>query len=104
MLKETVTVDEVIEFLNEVLAIDGDAICNLVETRVACNAALANHPTVQVSPQDGNYTVGLLGILNGIFGTDEDGRGPIVATFNSTAVKYILHDFRRRGAEVIKGS
>lgn len=62
MVKESVTIDEVIEFLNEILAVDEDAIYDLVETRVACNAALANHPTVQVSPQDGNYTVGLLGI------------------------------------------
>lgn len=103
MVKESVTIDEVIEFLNEILAVDEDAIYDLVETRVACNPALANHPTVQVSLQDGKYTVGLLGILNGIFGTDEDGCGPIVATFNLTAVKHVLHDFRRRGGNY-KGS
>jgi hypothetical protein len=45
-----------------------------------CNAALAAHPTVQVSP---DVTCGILGIINGYCGTIDDGAfhglGPIAA-------------------------
>lgn len=39
----------------------------LVESRVPCNDALADHPTVQVGEGPGGRpVVGLLGILNGL--------------------------------------
>lgn len=64
--------------LNELLAMDPDCISTLTQTRVACNAKIKDHPTVQVmiDPQ-GQAVVGLVGILNGLFGADNRGWGGI---------------------------
>ena len=87
-LNESVTIDDTIKFLNDLLAIDPDAIGKLVETRVGCNAALAGHPTVQVSGDlSGQDCVGLLGVLNGLFGVDFKFRGPITAEFDDVSGK-----------------
>ena len=82
-VKESVTVDEVVEILNSVLAADRVVAEMLVEARVPCNA-LIDHPTIQVLLEDGAPTkarVGLLGILNGVFGVDGEGHGPIHAVY-----------------------
>lgn len=78
-LKNNITIDDTINFLNELLKIDSEAIINLVEYRVLCNDELSDHPTVQVSydKTHGYCKVGLMGIINGLFGTDEDGWGAI---------------------------
>lgn len=57
----------------------------LLEARVPCNEAMAHHPTIQVGNSrdtddpERPYTVGLLGILNGLFLPLENGWGPIMA-------------------------
>ena len=81
MIKESVIVDEVIALLNEAVALDRKAMENLLNARVECNEALADHPTIQVSNYfvPGKYVVGILGILNGIFGISETGFGVIAA-------------------------
>ena len=101
MIKDSVSLDEVIDFLNELLEVDCLAIQGLIENRQSCNEAMADHPTVQVhaycacGEEDGcskcgEFSVGLLGILNGIFGKDEDGWGDIAAVYdeNSVLVKF----------------
>lgn len=93
--KESVALDEVIELLNEAVRDDRIAMDLLVNERVYCNETLANHPTIQVqkaeplvvfntkmSEEVSRWQVGLLGILNGIFGIDERGTGRIAAVFN----------------------
>jgi len=82
-LREVVTIDDTIEFLNHLLQVDPTALYALVESRVHCNEALALHPTVQVCDygSESGPKVGLLGLLNGIFGTESDGGGPIAAVF-----------------------
>lgn len=83
MIRSSVSIEDVIEFLNGLIEADRDAAHNLVEKRVACTEELIKHPTVQVrQPKGEKPTVGLLGVLNGIFGIDEDGWGPIVAYFD----------------------
>ena len=90
MIKESISVDEVIEFMNGLLKIDAEAISQLTEAQVPCNKAMADHPTVQVRaymlPRDTasptGYSFGLLGILNGLFGVDERGWGNISAIFD----------------------
>jgi hypothetical protein len=57
---------DVVDFLNDLISIDAQAICDLIELRVPCK--FENHPTTQVSLIDFEHKVGLLGILNGIFG------------------------------------
>jgi len=78
MIRESVSLTDVFSFLNELVAMDPKAVELLIEHRVPCNEALANHPTVQVR---GNSTVGFLGALNGLFGAYGDGWGSIAAVF-----------------------
>jgi hypothetical protein len=75
-------VDRIIGLLNEMTQADREAVQLLVETRVPCNDALADHPTVQVHSERGRHTVGLLGILNGILGADDEGWGYVCAVFD----------------------
>jgi hypothetical protein len=75
------TVDDTIAFLNSLLEIDRDAVSTLFSVYVPCTKAkatphidhypLADHPTVQVNCEGGKCEVGMLGILNGLFGVDE---------------------------------
>ena len=82
MLKQNVTINEVIELLNGAFEMDSEAMSNLANTRVTCNDVLADHPTIQVGMFDGEYKVGLIGILNGIFGMEDDGCGAIAGDFD----------------------
>jgi hypothetical protein len=77
-----INIDDAIEALNSMLEADPAAMLALVGSRVPCNEALAEHPTCQVSDEDGALSVGLLGVLNGIYGKDSAGWGYIVAELN----------------------
>lgn len=75
--------EQMVEFLNSLIAIDPYAIAELLCARVPCNRALAVHPTVQVSDGNaakvtymapGTFRVGMLGIINGFFGAIEAGQ------------------------------
>ncbi len=88
-------VDEVIAYLNELVSVDKEAMERLIETRVRCNDQMAEHPTVQVvKGGDGNTMVGLLGILNGLVGTQSDesnkpGWGFIAASYDDADGKLV---------------
>lgn len=75
MIKNKVTLNEVVDFFNELIEIDPNGITELFLHRVVVNDALANHPTVQAT-DDNN--VGLIGILNGLFGIHDNGWGAFV--------------------------
>lgn len=81
MIHEQRAIQETIAFLNELLVIDEPALRAICFQRVPCNRDLAEHPTVQVNTrqEDGSLGVGLLGVLNGLFGADAAGWGPITA-------------------------
>ena len=76
--------------LNQINELDCTVLPDLIGYRTSCNQALAEHPTVQVGLWHENqpfgeangYEVGLLGILNGLFGVKEDGYGYIAARFS----------------------
>lgn len=53
----------------------------------------SDHPTVQVRLIDGEYKVGVIGVINGIFGTADDGYGAIAAIFDDENKK--LTKFKR---------
>lgn len=76
---------KVVDYLNGLLERDPHAIAALIENRVACNAALRDHPScqVQVSVKDSSCQVGFLGLLNGLCGIDEMGMGLITAVFDN---------------------
>lgn len=86
MLKESVTIDDAIELLNDALNKDPMAMWALATTRVTCNEVLADHPTIQVGKYSDDYKVGLIGILNGIFGAADDGYGAIAGDFEVICV------------------
>jgi len=59
----------VLECLNSAFIADAGAIHALCCNRVPCNAALADHPTVQVDQPpvyDHGFSVGALGLINGV--------------------------------------
>lgn len=81
-------IDEAIDVLNRIHAADPIVLQTLIDYRVPCNDAVANDPTVQVGigkdptvPDNGTW-VGLLGIINGLFGTNNNGAGFIFANYD----------------------
>ena len=88
-------------FMNDLVKFDKDAIHALIETRIICNQELANHPTVQVlQPKNSEIaSVGLLGILNGFIGIDENQLGYIAANFDENN-QLIGFDLRSNFKEV----
>lgn len=69
----------VIALLNDMFVADARATAQLVNYRVRCNEAIENHPSIVVTDDsDGKPCVGLIGVLNGLFGIDpETQQGPI---------------------------
>jgi hypothetical protein len=71
------TAADAVAVLNRIHAADPTVLMALISHRVPCNGALADDPTVQVGPlpkdapvRNGReWEVGLLGIVNGLFGT-----------------------------------
>lgn len=81
------TADEAIEVLNRIHAADDTVLPALIAYRVLCNRALADDPTVQVGrvempDRSDMWEVGLLGIVNGLFGVDEQSWGFIAAEYD----------------------
>lgn len=77
-----ITAEYAVKILNEALALDPEAIRGLCCRRVPCNEALSLHPTIQVGRLGDEWEVGLLGILNGLFGINGNGWGHIAAVFD----------------------
>lgn len=76
------TVDDALEVLNRINWADPTVLPFLVNCRVPCNEAVREDPTVQVGKHDGEWKVGLLGIINGLFGINEHGSGFICAVYD----------------------
>jgi len=77
MLKKQVKPKEVVTYLNRLLKTDRLAVETLFNIRVLCNSRMAKHPTVQVGKFSSKYAVGIIGIINGMFGADMNGWGCI---------------------------
>ena len=93
MIKASITVENVIEVLNEALIADPKAMNQLIlGCKTECNKKLADHPTIQVG-YNGKFQFGTLGLLNGLFGIDEKGFGPICAVIDDETGKIV--EFRR---------
>jgi hypothetical protein len=74
------TPQDVINLLNAASRLDRAAIRTLVDNYVRCNCGLADHPMIPVGvTEDGEPQIGMLGIINGLYGVDEDAHGPVVA-------------------------
>lgn len=76
------SIQQAVELLNELLRLEPQAISDLFRHRVKFTSQeLADHPTVQVGIADNAkykgdgsdvFDLGILGLLNGIFGTETD--------------------------------
>lgn len=87
-MEKKVTPKEAVSFLNKLLKDDRKAIESLFAIRVLCNKKLATHPTVQCGMMGKDtYFVGILGILNGLFGKDDNECGFIVACIDNGKIK-----------------
>ena len=88
MVKESIAIQETVNFLNEILKYDPVAITAMFSLRVACNKDLADHKTVQVGALSKSYfQVGMIGILNGLFGADKYRWGHISADYDNRMIK-----------------
>lgn len=89
--------DHFVVRLNEMVEQDRRVMHELIEHRVSCNDSLATHPTVQVA---GNK-VGLLGVLNGLIGVDQDGWGYLAADFDDSGklVRFLRTPPRKHDAQ-----
>lgn len=76
-----------VEVLNELYILDPTVLEKLIDHREACSPAYAEHPTVQVVTIDGIKQVGLLGVLNSLFGTHPNGYGLIAASYDAKSDK-----------------
>lgn len=100
MLRDTISIDRVLEVLNRAVEADRDAIEDLVASRVPCNDELAADPEIQVGIYHiGSPTVGVLGLINGFFG-NQDGWGAISATFGLRCAADESHEIKDSKAVV----
>lgn len=84
-------IDNAIEVLNRIHKADPTILQTLIFTRVPCNETLAKDPTVQVGCIDSKWPgtepkeweVGILGIINGLFGVDDRNIGYIAADLDN---------------------
>jgi hypothetical protein len=90
-------VDHAIAVLNELVALDREAVEQLVEYRVACGSGIADHPTAQVTgDSESGPHIGMLGVINGIFGVNARGWGYITAEFDDA--KHLIRFVRTEKA------
>ena len=66
--KHKITIDEVIAYLNHLLEKDPRTISKLFQIKAACNDELVKSPVHVIIDAEARPFVGLLGILNGLFG------------------------------------
>lgn len=93
-----VTPQDAVDLLNGLLERDPQAVNSLVNARVKCNEELAKHPTVQVGIIRGTYIVGLIGVLNGLFGIRDDGFGEICCYLEEGKVtRFMITPKSRKG-------
>lgn len=78
-IQDEVTLEETVEFLNELVRDDPAMMKRLVQARVECNDEIKEHASVQVNEEG---EVGVLGLLNGLFGANDCGYGAIYAEFD----------------------
>jgi hypothetical protein len=85
--------------LNRALESDPDAIRALFAHRVECNEKLADDPSIQVRALEGEATtLGMLGLINGLVGTTDDGFGLIATEVEKDDLNHI-HRFVLSGVE-----
>lgn len=94
-----------VELLNAALALDPQAMTDLVNMRVKCNKDLANHPTIQAGQYQNEYRVGFLGLMNGALGDSPTGvigaEGPLDEVTGRFSIVKRFVDLRRAKLDLL---
>jgi hypothetical protein len=91
MRAKSVKPQDAIALLNEASKLDRVSIRKLVGYRVFCNFDLADHPTISVdTTESGDPLIGMLGIINGLFGVDDEACGPVIASIPEDSAAPVL--------------
>lgn len=85
---ETVSINDILAFLNEINKLDPKFMKQLTTTRFPCSTELRDHETAQAHCY-GEYSMdkpamGLLGVLNGALGIDRNHFGPVAAALDDS--------------------
>ena len=105
MVKDSVTIQETVDFLNSLLEVDRHAVTALFSLRIGCNKKLLDHESVQcgifdlLTNKNEYCQVGMIGVFNGLFGADEHGWGHIVGDYEDgiiTAFRLLTDDDAKR--------
>lgn len=65
------SIAQAVEVLNRIHQADPTVLPALIGHRVPCNEELADDPSVQVGVLESGYEVGILGVINGLIGANE---------------------------------
>jgi hypothetical protein len=81
MKRDVLTTEKVVQILNTLIATDSEMMNNLFHYRTKICEHLADNSDIQCGKTQDGYDVGVLGFINGLFGTDDNQYGPIAATY-----------------------
>lgn len=57
---------QISDLLNDAMRCDPEAVRALIRHRVPCNESLADHPRIIATANEGEVTVNIIGLLNGL--------------------------------------
>jgi len=99
-IRDKISIKDVVRFLNEFVFYEQSTVERLLASRVGCSSWVSGHPAIQclIDPFSGKVVVGILGFLNGLFGKDESGNGPICANFEIVCPKESLSQEEHKNA------
>lgn len=83
-MRQSLTPNDVVDLLNELVAMDRVAVGALLSNRIPCNELVANHPTIPVQAQNGGFYVSFIGVVNGMFG--------VLPGTNLGPITYVMDD------------
>ena len=87
-------IDFAIKVLNEALELDSRAINKIMQFKFECSEELAGHSTIQCGKTfQETFTISGLGLINGLFGVNENSEGMILACVEGGRIT----SFKRRG-------
>lgn len=89
MVKKSITPQDACNLLNEFFKLDPKSAMALTLHHEKCNQKIIDHPSIIVAEHKNGAGIGLLGIINGMFGVRKDGMGPICGEFNDNGTKII---------------
>ena len=95
-MRYSVIIEQAIEVLNRLLEADRCAITELLDLRVNCNEELGECLEAQTwKSEEGQYSIRPLGILNALFGVDENGCGRLASQYIMSVNKenFVLEKF-----------